>query len=154
MLPTSPEFSVIIVYNDWYPLFECLKSLRDQTHALPFEVVLVDNGSNEATPPEFMQQWEQQFPVISVRQPHTGIAPARNKGLKLSRASVLLFTDADCRLEANCLRNLGAVLANHPQHDCFQLNLAGDSSNVVGRAEELRLRTIQYSKMQPDIRTC
>jgi hypothetical protein len=63
---------------------------------------------------------------------------------------VLVFVDADCRLRTNCLAALSSTVANSPQHDCFQLRLVGNCSNLVGRAEELRLITFQNHMLQKD----
>jgi hypothetical protein len=58
--------------------------------------------------------------------------------------------DADCRLDNNCLTALSSAIASSPQHNCFQLRLVGNCSNLVGRAEELRLTTLQHHTLQPD----
>ena len=63
---------------------------------------------------------------------------------------MLLFVDADSRLQANCLAALASAINNSPQHNCFQLRLVGNCSNLVGRAEELRLITFQHYMLQPD----
>ena len=146
---TNPAFySIVIpVYNDWVPLEHCLRSLAEVTNAPSFEVIVVDDGSKSAAP-ESIRQFEQSYPMISIRQPHAGVAAARNRGIKASKGSILLFVDADCRLEPNCLSVLHSAISGSPQHDCFQLELAGDCSGLVGRAEQLRLTTIQDHMVQ------
>jgi hypothetical protein len=62
----------------------------------------------------------------------------------------LLFVDADCRLQTNCLAALSSTIAESPHHDCFQLRLVGNCSSLVGRAEELRLISLQTHMLQPD----
>ncbi len=150
-IPTpAPQFSLIVaVYNDWGPLEQCLRSLDQQTGRPEFEVIIVDDGSQEAAP-ESVRHRSGGYPLTIVRQSHAGIAAARNRGLRISRGSVLVFTDADCRFQTNCLAALGAAIVDFPQHNCFQLHLAGDCSNVVGRAEELRLTMLQNHTLQPD----
>jgi len=147
---TTPLFSIIIgVYNDWVPLDHCLRSLAQQTNGPSFEVIIVDDGSSEAAP-EFIRQWIRCYPLTIVGQPHAGIPSARNRGIQVSRGAVLLFVDADCRTQMGCLAALGTTIADSPQHDYFQLHLVGDCSGLVGRAEELRLRTFQSRVLQPD----
>jgi len=146
---TSPLFSIVIgVYNDWTPLDQCLRSLSQQINAPAFEVIVVDDGSRDAAP-GFISHWIQRFPLIIVRQSHAGIAAARNRGAQTSRGSVLVFVDADCKLQQGCLAALSKTVAQHPQHSCFQLHLTGDCSGIVGRAEELRLATLQNHLLQP-----
>lgn len=143
-------FSIIVaVYNDWEMLDGCLQSLALQTNGPSFEVIIVDDGSEERAP-EYVRRATHQYPLTVIRQSHTGIPTARNRGIRDSKGTVLLFVDADCRLQENCLTALRSTIAASPQHDCFQLRLVGNRSNLVGRAEELRLITFQDHMLQPD----
>jgi glycosyltransferase involved in cell wall biosynthesis len=146
----APMFSIIVaVYNDWAMLDGCLQSLARQTNGPGFEVIIVDDGSTE-TAPESVDASSHSYPFTVIRQPHQGIPSARNRGIRASKGTVLLFVDADCRLQLDCLAALGSAIANSPQHDCFQLRLVGNCSNLVGRAEELRLITFQVHMLQTD----
>jgi glycosyltransferase involved in cell wall biosynthesis len=151
--PTStslPLFSVIIgVYDDWGPLEECLRSLAQQTGAPVFEVIVVDDGSKEAAP-EAIRNWNRSYSLTILRQPHSGIAAARNRGVQISKGSVLVCVDADCILQTTCLAALGSTVARSPEHSCFQLRLIGNCSGPVGRAEQLRLITLQEHLLRPD----
>ncbi len=151
----TPPFSIVIpVYNDWLPLDQCLQSLGQQTStpgfsAPSFEVIVVDDGSTE-TAPDFIRTLSHGYPLTLIRQSHQGIPSARNRGIRASKGTVLLFVDADCRLHTNCLAALSSAIAHSPQHDCFQLRLVGNCASLVGRAEELRLITFQSHMLQPD----
>ena len=148
---TDPLFSVIIaVFNDWEPLERCLESLAEQECAPGFEVIIADDGSMEPAP-EFIRQWQGHYPPLAIdRRSHAGISTARNRGAQISRGSILLFVDADSRLQTNCLAALDSSITNSPRHNCFQLHLIGDCTRLVGRAEELRLNTLQNQMLQPD----
>lgn len=147
---TPPLFSILIaVYDDWIALDPCLRSLEQQIPGPDFEVVVVDDGSHDVAP-ERIREWSRRLPLTIVRQSHTGISAARNRGIQNSRGSVLLFVDADCRMQAGSLATLAITIADSPQHNCFQLHIIGDHSRLVGRAEDLRLRTFQQYMLQPD----
>ena len=147
---TTPLFSIIIAaYNDWDPLDQCLQSLAQQADGPGFEVIIADDGSTEPAP-EFIRQWQRYYHLTIDRQPHAGISTARNRGAQISRGSVLLFVDADSRLQANCLAALNAAITTSSRHNCFQLRLVGDCRGLVGRAEQLRLITIQDQMIQPN----
>jgi len=62
----------------------------------------------------------------------------------------MLFVDADCKLQTDCLTTLASAIRDSPQHNCFQLHLTGDRAGLVGRAEELRLNTLQNHLLQPN----
>ena len=146
----APLFSIIVaVYNDWAMLKACLQSLTQQTNSPSFEVIIVDDGSTEAVP-EFICSSNYGYPVNLIRQSHAGIPTSRNRGIRASKGAVLLFVDADSRLQITCLAALSATIARSPRHNCFQLRLVGDCSSLVGRAEELRLANFQDHMLQPD----
>jgi glycosyltransferase involved in cell wall biosynthesis len=146
----APLFSIIIaVYNGWALLEGCLQSLAQQTNGPGFEVIIVDDGSTEPAP-EFVRGSSYSYPLMVIPQPHSGIPAARNRGIRNSKGAVLLFVDADSRLQTNCLAALTSAINNSPQHNCFQLRLVGNCSNLVGRAEELRLIDFQHHVLQPD----
>lgn len=146
----TPLFSIVIpVYNDWLPLDQCLQSLARQADPPSFEVIIVDDGSTEAAP-ESIQKSVHGYPLTVIQQAHTGIPSARNRGIRAAKGAVLLFVDADCRLQTDCLAALSAMIADSPQHDCFQLRVVGNCSSLVGRAEHLRLLSFQNYMLQPD----
>ena len=147
---TTPLFSIVVgVYNDWTPLEQCLRSLAQQANPPSFEVIVVDDGSKEVVP-ESIGQWIRYYPLTIVSQAHLGISAARNRGVQIARGAVLVFADADCEFEGNCLSSLASAVGNSTRHDYFQLHLRGDDSGPVGRAEELRLVTFQNHMLQPD----
>jgi glycosyltransferase involved in cell wall biosynthesis len=150
MSRTAPLFSVVIAaYNDWVPLDQCLRSLQQQTNGPSFEVIIVDDGSKEAAP-EFIRHRVNCYPLTIVRQYHAGIPAARNRGAQISTGRILVFVDADCKPQTNCLAALASTVTSSPQHNAFQLRLIGDCSGLVGRAEELRLVTLQNHMLQPN----
>ena len=146
----TPLFSVLItVYNDWDTLPGCLRAIGEQVDPPSFEVVVIDDGSKEAAP-ESVRAWQDSYALNIIREPHAGIPAGRNRGVRESKGEILLFTDADCRLDSNCLSELAQAIAQSPQHSCFQLHLAGDCSTLLGRAEELRVIALQDQTLLPD----
>ena len=148
---SSLKFSIIIpVYDDWLSLNECLRSLARQGSAPNFEVIIVDDGSREAAP-KFVSKWNEHYSLTVIRESHAGISLARNRGIQASKAPILLFVDADCRLDLKCLQMLERTMDALPQQNYFQLHLVGDCSNgTVGKAEELRLMALQIQFIQLD----
>ncbi len=146
----TPQFSIIIgAYNDWEALDSCLRSLAQQTDGPSFEVILVDDGSADPASDQ-IRAWSCHYPFVIVRQPHAGVSAARNRGAQISKGAVLVFADADSRFQRNCLKALASTVSDSPQHNSFQLRLAGDCSTLVGKVEELRLITLQDHLLQPD----
>jgi glycosyltransferase involved in cell wall biosynthesis len=88
---TRPLVTVITaVYNGERFLGEALQSLFAQDYR-PFESIVVDDGSTDATP-----EVVQAFPEVRyVRQANSGQAAARNNALALAQGEYVAFLDAD-----------------------------------------------------------
>ena len=102
--------SVIVpVYNDQSGINACLVGLESQT--LPkdrYEVIVVDNNS---VPPIRIDPIFSDFSRLSIeRKP--GAYAARNAGIKISRGTILAFTDADCTPDPDWLE-AGVRALNH-----------------------------------------
>ncbi|HKW17007.1 MAG TPA: glycosyltransferase family 2 protein [Terriglobales bacterium] len=145
----EPTLSVIIpVYNDWKMLDGCLRALSLET-GTALEIIVVDDGSDESCP-EFIRQWCNHLPLKILEQEHKGISEARNSGIRACKGLLLLFIDADCRVQANCLSKVTTAATRFPQENYFQLRLIGDPSVLTGRAEHLRLTVLQQQSLQSD----
>jgi GT2 family glycosyltransferase len=74
---------------------------------LDAEIVVVDNGSRDATS-KAVQQWATgcPFPTRLVVEPRPGLSVARNRALRIARGELLVFTDDDCRLSKEYVSEL------------------------------------------------
>ena len=97
-----PKVSVVVCsYNGGNTLQECLDSLMRLDYH-DYEVVLVDDGSTDAT-----SQIAKQFPqVIYHRQENRGLSEARNVGASLATGEIIAYTDDDCVVDVHWLRYL------------------------------------------------
>jgi glycosyltransferase involved in cell wall biosynthesis len=100
-----PRISVLIATHDRPELLRsCLESFAAQTlDRSAFEVVVVDDGSRDATVPALIDELAERLQTISVRIPHAGRAAAKNLAVMLARAPVVLFFDDDDRAAPDCL---------------------------------------------------
>ena len=101
-----PDFSIVVpVYNAEPYLGEAIASLLGQRFAGSFEIMIVDDGSTDASA-AIAERFRDRHPdIIKVlRQTNRGPSAARNAGFALARGEIVNFLDADDRLERNALR--------------------------------------------------
>lgn len=91
----APKVSVIIpAYNVEEYIGQCLESILNQTYK-DFEVVIVDDGSNDRTV-EIIEQYQNKNSNISLlRQKNSGQSIARNKGLSVAKGEYIVYIDSD-----------------------------------------------------------
>ncbi|MEB3277257.1 MAG: glycosyltransferase family 2 protein [Cyanobacteriota bacterium] len=97
---------VIPTYNRLPILRQCLRALEGQRLEEPisdYEVVVVDDGSSDATV-SWIQEQAQSLPHVRlVLQEHGGPAAGRNRGVLESRGDVIVFIDSDLVVTAGFL---------------------------------------------------
>jgi glycosyltransferase involved in cell wall biosynthesis len=97
----KPRVSVVIpVRNGEHLLPGCLDALAEQDSPPPFEVVVVDNGSTDAT-----ARVAQRHPIGArvVTETERGPYAARNTGIAHSTGEIVALTDCDCLPEPRWL---------------------------------------------------
>ncbi len=93
------EISVVIATKDRASFLErALESLAGQTGAPDFEVIVVDNGSSDATAAVAEAAARGNAAVRYLYAPEPNRAKARNCGAELARGRHLLFCDDDVQL--------------------------------------------------------
>jgi glycosyltransferase involved in cell wall biosynthesis len=100
-------------YNAAEHLHEALESVLAQDWS-PFEVVVVDDGSTDATG-EVARSFDS---VRCVRQDNAGPAAARNTAIQQSTGSLVANFDSDDILPPWRLRVQAAYLLEHPEVGC------------------------------------
>ena len=98
-----PEISVIVpCYNAERYLSLCLSSLAAQ-HAPDIEMILIDDGSTDATGAILDRFAETEARAIVVHVANEGVSAARNRGIDRARGRYIAFMDADDALEEGAL---------------------------------------------------
>ncbi|MEH1846827.1 MAG: glycosyltransferase [Nostoc sp.] len=103
-------FSVVIPTYNRQPILEkCLRALEAQELSKPssvtdYEIVLVDDGSTDATL-EWLAEHKEEFPHVQwFQQDHAGPAAARNLGVEQALGDTIIFIDSDLVVLENFLQ--------------------------------------------------
>lgn len=103
---TSVRASVVIpAFNSAATITKTIDSAMALDWPGGVEVVVVDNGSSDAT-----VQLASSRPVRVVHESRRGRSAARNRGAKEAAGTLLAFADADCELPANWLSESATLL--------------------------------------------
>ena len=99
------DISLIIATRDRSDqLARCLGSVTRLEFERPWELIVVDNGSKDATA-EVIKQFAEKasIPLRYVLELEPGLGNAHNAALRVASGEILVFTDDDCYPEADFL---------------------------------------------------
>ena len=108
------ELSIIIVnYNSGESLKRCLASLKESRIESPYEIIVVDNGSQEG---DLKGLEEDLFNLQLIRNPkNIGFARANNQGISNSKGDHLLLLNPDTLVLKEGLDGLVKFMEEHPK---------------------------------------
>jgi glycosyltransferase involved in cell wall biosynthesis len=108
----EPDVSIVIpARNAARTLGEQLAALAGQDLEVPYEVIVVDNASTDATA-EVATEWMTRLPIVRVvRCDRPGANAARNVGIRESRAPRVLTCDSDDVVTPSWARRLSGALS-------------------------------------------
>ena len=114
-MTSAPTVSVVIpTYNRSARLQHVLTALSRQTYdPSRFEVVVVSDGSTDETE-AYLAGATTPFDLVVASQPNAGPAAARNQGVELARAPLVLFIDDDVMATADLVAEHVATHAREP----------------------------------------
>jgi len=93
---SPPKISIVIgTYNQRDRLERVMNSFKFQSaHPSDYELIVVDSTSTDSTA-ELLRTFQPDFHYQYVIQPNQGKASARNKGVSIAKAPIIMITDAD-----------------------------------------------------------
>jgi glycosyltransferase involved in cell wall biosynthesis len=118
------ELSVILcTYNRGEKLSSVLNDFANQVFpegSFPWELVLVDNNSNDGTK-GLAEQYkkDRNLPIRYVFESQQGKSFALNRGIENAAGDLLAFTDDDVILDAQWLCSIYRAFRSYPNNNCF-----------------------------------
>jgi GT2 family glycosyltransferase len=117
-----PQLSIVIIcWNDWKVLKDCLESIYKNTHAISFEVIVSDNGSKD----ESIEQVQRNFPQVRLllNGQNLGFAKGNNVGINAALGQYILILNPDTIIHENTLDQWIAFATQHPEAGAFGLRV-------------------------------
>jgi glycosyltransferase involved in cell wall biosynthesis len=97
------QFSIIIpVYNRPQEIDELLNSLTKQAYSKSFEVVVVEDGSENISK-EIVEKYSNELNIQYFLKNNTGAGASRNFGMQHATGSYFIIFDSDCIIPPNYL---------------------------------------------------
>ena len=117
-----PEISCIVcTYNRQDFILQCLEALTHQSlDAQLYEVIVVDNHSNDATAKlvkRFIEN-HQDIQMTYVFEEKQGLSHARNTGARISQSDILTYIDDDAIVNSRLLEEALRVFEQNPLAGC------------------------------------
>lgn len=116
--------TIIVNYRGWKALDECLESIDSiSSRKFSFEVIIVDNFSNDGQFPVFKQKYSK-FTFIE-NTGNNGFSNGCNLGASIATGNHFLFLNPDTKLTVEALETLLQTAVSHPEIgilSCLQIN--------------------------------
>ena len=114
----SIKFSLIIpVYNRPEEIRELFQSLSNQTFKDPYEIVLVEDGSQD-TSADVAKEFQNKLAITYLEKENSGPGDSRNFGMSKANGNYFIIMDSDCILPPGYLDNIRIALEKE-YTDCF-----------------------------------
>lgn len=110
---TPPDVSIIVAsYNTRDLTLRCLSSIVEQTHAVSYEVLLVDDCS----PDDTVEHVRARFPQVQilVNEVNQRYAKTNNRGLRAAAGRYGLLLNTDTELVGDAISELVRFMDDHP----------------------------------------
>lgn len=109
------DVSVIIVnYNTCELTLQCLRSIYENTNSLNFEIIVVDNNSEDDSVVRICKKYPQVRLIKS--DVNLGFGKANNKGASIAHGKYLLFLNSDTIVISNIIKNFYDYMEIHQEY--------------------------------------
>lgn len=103
---------IVPVYKTEQYLSKCIDSILAQTYQ-NLELILVDDGSPDASPAICDRYAEKDPRVRVIHKPNAGVSAARNDGIAAAKGDLITFSDSDDWMEPDMIGLLAEGLAKN-----------------------------------------
>lgn len=121
------DLSIVIVsFNTKALLSSCIDSILKYTKNIKFEIVVVDNNSEDGS----AETAKKLGARVIKNKSNLGFAMANNQGLKISKGKYILFLNSDTLISSNVLSDMIVFLDQNPKAGIATCSLLFKNGNL------------------------
>jgi GT2 family glycosyltransferase len=126
---------VIICWNDFKVIQDCLKSIYAEMTPFESEVIVSDNGSTDASIPFIKEH----FPKVRIIEngANLGFAKGNNVGIRVANGEYVLILNPDTIIHGKSLEKLASYADRHPEAGAFGCRVLNPNGSDQGPARPL-----------------
>jgi hypothetical protein len=125
--PAVIDISIVIVsFNTREILLRCLSSVQKHTEEISYEVIVIDNASEDGTV-EVVTKKFHDVKIIANKY-NRGFSAANNQGIILSKGRKIVFLNPDTMLTENSFKKINAYMQKHAEFSILGCGIT-DQSN-------------------------
>ncbi len=123
---------VIICWNDWKVIEDCLRSIFEGTHEIDYEVIVSDNGSADGS----VEKIRERFPAVRIveNRANLGFAKGNNAGIHLAQGEYVLILNPDTIVHQASLDRWIRFADGHPEAGAFGCRVNNPDGSYQGSA--------------------
>jgi len=123
---------VIICWNDWKVIENCLRSIFENTNKIDFEVIVSDNGSTDGS----IERIRTQFPLVRLIEngANLGFSKANNVGIRAATGDYVLILNPDTIIHPGALDRWIEFADQHPEAGGFGCKVLNPDGTYQGTA--------------------
>ena len=123
---------VILCWNDWKVISDCLQSIYAEPHGFGFEVIVADNGSTDDT----VERIRESFPQVRIVENGVNLrfGKGNNTGIQASRGDYVLILNPDTILHPGSLDRWMGFADGHPEAGGFGCRVLNADGSHQGSA--------------------
>ena len=143
-----PTVSIIVLsFNTHLLLKNCLKSISDSSSRLSYEVIVVDNHSQDGS----VGMVRSRFPAVEliVNRKNLGFSHGNNQGIKKARGQFILLLNSDTIVHKDAISRMADFLTKHKRVGaigCRLVNIDGSNQASAGSFPNLWISAIMLFK--------
>lgn len=103
---------IVVTYNRRLLLERCINTLLSQNYDGEYEIIVIDDCSKDGTSDFVKERYRKRVTLVKNQQ-EEGLRVNKNKGIKIAKGDIIAFTDDDCMVAKDWLKEIEGSLVSY-----------------------------------------